>query len=479
MSYSFKREQSDIKAQIYCIEAIGEIFAKSGSFISSTEVGGLMNNLVLASRRLEDHIGRIERKQNKTLLNIIPFNLRETRKIIRDLLYNVQDALATDLKDSNSEDVRDWGEVISMENNEPAFSLYDSSEEVESIRWHLIKNIKVNYTRFTDLIKSINRHLDSIEEYNHHLDDVEISGKIYSKMLEDYQREEWEMHRESLIIQTRNRIRDFQENGRSEDEALQRELDSLKVFYINDNQQRSLRRLFKTVVDETLNPVEVIIDLRDELTDDDISNYFTFLFKYRTLKTHIDSNNLLKPEDTEYSRLFTSCASKKYIDILCPIISKAGGIIKKQHFGILYLVMHDLGLVKKTSKSNIQMMQYANTNLMSMESLRMSDQSMIRITLSKNREQCFGKLEYKSTQGTKFKQNEIKPLQDVYWRLFTILNSGLVRPEEHVFADYLREPHPNVDLDKLLSEQLSDIEQQRLSYLRSVLRKETLMFDEI
>ena len=70
----------------------------------------------------------------------------------------------------------------------------------------------------------------------------------------------------------------------------------------------------------------------------------------------------------------------------------------------------------------------------------------------------------------------MKEYQMVYWRCFVILNQrGLRMPKEINVAHYLKNPHPKIDLS-IIMEGFSRENLIKLNFLRSVLRRETLVF---
>ena len=88
----------------------------------------------------------------------------------------------------------------------------------------------------------------------------------------------------------------------------------------------------------------------------------------------------------------------------------------------------------------------------------------------------FCELEWGNVGNTQFTEDNIQEYQDVYWRCFTILNQrGLRMPNEIKVASYLKNPHPdlrmNVVMDNYTQDQLT-----RLYFLRSTIRRETLVF---
>lgn len=474
MSYS--KDKKEFKALFASMEATAQLFAGVGEYASSTEIGGMMSNLVIGTRRLESRLAELEKRQKETLLNITPFDLKEAKKIVHDLEYQVDEALSIDISEKPEEKQIDWEEVIKEENTSLGFALSDSNEEFERVRWFLMKNIRENYKKFRYLCKDINQHLDYIGKHFKETEkDRELSGDIYNQMLNRYLQTEWQLERSSLISSVKKSVAEEKKSNFDEKHTLRNELGQLRSAFVHGNPSTAQRILYRTVIAAT-NPIKVIVEYRDELTEDDLINYFTFHFGFNMLRAHYNTLPLLEPLTGEYAKLFTCKPAHNYVNIMLPIIDVYVELEELAHYGILMMVLADLDLVVMKNKPYKLMKKYFTANLPNQKILQNSDQEMIRITVSNANGKKFCELERGEVEGTDYKPSTINKYQDIYWRCFTLLSQGgQILPKNIQLATYLTQPHPKIHLSNIM-DCLENRHRYWVDFYRSVLRGETLMF---
>lgn len=394
---------------------------------SKADTDASMQSIVAGVRRLESSISMIADRQRVTLLNVVPFDVR---KVLQTLGY---------------------------------------------IKWDItLVGGKDDATKSIDNMISLVRELESLSQKIE--GDATTQCDLYNKMVEDYRAKEWSRNYWSFVRQVKEDIDVDVKAGMTEFDALRRELKNLKQTHLNSYKPAPVKRLYDCVVNQDRLLYEAIVVERDKLSDDDLSDLFSFLFRYNTLKGHIDSIPLLKPVTGKYDKLFTCWAAKEYIDRLSPILL-ISGIFEKGHFPILLMVMRDLGLSPKDNKPFVQMKNYANEINTRIEELRFDkDYSLFSKMFGWLGNASFCELEYGEIGDTGFDPQKIKEYQDVYLRCFTILNQhGLCVPKERKLASYLQTPDPNISLEVIM-EGFPMEYRIRLDFLRSTLRREALVF---
>ena len=394
---------------------------------SKADTDASMQSIVAGVRRLESNISMIADRQRVTLLNVVPFDVR---KVLQTLGY-----------------IR-WD-----------ITLVGGSDDA-------IKAID-NMISLVRELESLNQKIEG---------DAATQCDLYNKMVEDYRAKEWSREYWSFVRQVKEDIDVDIKAGMTESDALRRELKNLRQTHLNSYKPARIKRLYDCVVNQDCPLYEAIVRDREKLSDDDLLDLFSFLFRYSTLKGHIDSVHLLKPVTGKYDKLFTCWAAKEYVERMSPILL-ISGILEKGHFPILLMVMRDLGLSPKDNKPFVQMKNYANEINTAIEELRFDkDHSLFSKMFGWLGNASFCELEYGEIGDTGFDPQKIKEYQDVYLRCFTILNQhGLCVPKERKLASYLQTPDPNISLDVIM-EGFPMEYRIRLDYLRSTLRRETLVF---
>lgn len=456
-----------------------ELFAQGKPYFSQTEVGATMDNILISIRRLEYLIKLISDKQKRTLLNVVDFKIIKVQQAFGHISSDLKLALKADVKKMDEEDVEanKWEKLIEIENESPIFTLRDKGDGYKNARCHLLSRVKGSYLDAQKRLEQIEELLEELKTLLGNIDnDEKLQREIYYIMLDDYRKNEWPLEFNEFIEQI-NKIVGKRKNKL---ELLKDQLVKLVTIYMDSSKVPAIKKLYGSVTNTKLMPFEIIRKKRKALTKEDISDYFNFLHKYRTLKDHIDSIPLLEKLGDQYKSLFVNKAAKAYMDLLRPAIWLYCEIQEKNHFPILLMVMKDLGLsiIDKDNKPFVQMKNYVNEMNTEDEGLRFEKGYSIFSKLFGylGEEKPFCELEYGDISGTQFTVDKIKEYQEVYWRCFTILNqSGLRMPNEIKLASYLQKPHPNINLSVVMSD--FTVEQQiRLNFLRSTLRRETLIF---
>ena len=395
---------------------------------SKADTDASMQSIVAGVRRLESNISMIADRQRVTLLNVVRFDVR---KVLQTLGY-----------------IR-WD-----------ITLVGGSDDA-------IKSI--------DNMMSLVRELESLNQKIE--GDAATQCDLYNKMVEDYRAKEWSREYWSFVRQVKEDIDVDIKAGMTESDALRRELKNLRQTHLNSYKPARIKRLYDCVVNQDCPLYEAIVRDREKLSDDDLLDLFSFLFRYSTLKGHIDSVHLLKPVAGDYDKLFTSWAAKKYVTLLSPALMMFGGIQEKGHFPILLMVMRDLGLSPKENTPYLQMKNYANEINKVDEILQFgNDHTIFSKTFKLLGDTPFCELEYGTVGDSGFELQKIKEYQEVYHRCYTILNyQGLRKHEEVKTAAYLKEPYPDFQMADVVAVYPVDL-RPRLNFLRSVLRGETLVF---
>lgn len=472
--------KSEIEQLLEYISVLSMQLRESYRFLSDTEIGGLMHNILLGMRRLENTVLNIERKQKTTLLNVVSFDIDEVKNKVSHSMVDVENAQMFDVDNKSEEIDENWQEAISLENQNAPFTLGDDYSEYTATRLFLMKNIRTNYFKITDSVKNVKTHLDYLSEQ---IDSIKYSSKdrsvLYHKMITEYQNNEWDQDYNSFIYQTKLAVEEGKEKGKNVEDVLNNELRALTSQNYNTFMSPAIQAVFKTVTNPRLSPADAIAKNRFKLDEDDISSFFSYYHRYSLLKNHLDSLPLLQPVDGVYSQLFVNRAAKKYVDILQPFIWSSDIIKEKGHIGILLLAMYDLGLTQKICKTNkeyfpnIPMMHYANETNANNVKLRIEDQSIISKKSGAIGQTPFRELEYGDVGDSKFEPNKIREFQDVYAVCFALLNhENLVMPEEKKIAPYILKQQKSICLEGLNQ----DLDNE-LKFLRSVIRRETLLFD--
>jgi len=141
------------------------------------------------------------------------------------------------------------------------------------------------------------------------------------------------------------------------------------------------------------------------------------------------------------------------------------------------MVMRYLGLSPKEKTPYLQMKNYANEINKVDDILQFgNDHTIFSKTFKLLGDTPFCELEQDVVDDSGFDVEKLKEYQDVYHRCLTILNyQGLRRPEEMKTAAYLKEPHPKFKMSDVMEVYPVEL-RTRLSFLSSVLRRETLVF---
>lgn len=433
-TFIFSYELNKMREQTTISEQVVEIGKKYSTLFlaqpryTQAETIAAMKGIAADVSRLEKRIFMIADRQQTTLLNVVHFDIR---KVLQTLGYIRSDIILLDGCDDA---------IKSVEN------MICKVREIEVV----IKKIEGS---------------------------PELQLTIYNKMIENYQTSKWLRDYQKFVHQVKEEVAEEVKKGKPALDVLKGKLRNMRQTRLESYMPAHVKRLYDSVVAADSSTYEAIVLGRNELSEDDIADFFSFLFRYSTLKWHIDSVPLLNPVIGDNDKLFTCWAAKKYVTLLSPALIMFGGIQEKGHIPILLMLMKDLGLSPIGNKPFVQMKDYAN-EMSTDEGLKFDKDHSIFSKMfgwlgEGNR---FCELEWGDVGNTQFMEDHIQEYQDVYWRCFTILNQrGLRKPNEIKVASYLKNPHPalsmNVVMDNYTSEQLI-----RLNFLRSTIRRETLVF---
>jgi hypothetical protein len=418
-----RTEKPEIGEQVAELGKMGSALYLLQPGQSKDETDGAMRSIVAGIGRLESSISGIADRQRATLLDVVHFDVRQALQTLGYIRWDIT------LTGGGDDAVKAVDDAI----------------------------------RLARELESLSRKIEG---------DAATQRELYDRMVEDYRAREWSRDYWRFVRQVKEDM-----EGRPDVGLLQRRLSEMRQTRLNSYMPAAVRRLYDSVVNCSCTTCEAIVSGRRELTDDDIAEFFSFLMRYSALKGHIDSVHLLKPVTGKYEKLFTCRAAKEYVDLLSPALMTYGGIEEKGHFAILLLVMNDLGLSEIANKPYLQMMNYANEVNTDDDALRFgADQSSISKIGGKLGTTPFCELEYGDAGDTKIETAKMEGYQEVYRRCFNILNFGGLRlPEEMKVASYLSPASQVVDM-KIVVEVYSPEQLQRLRFLRSVLRRETLVF---
>ena len=416
-------------------EQVMELGKKCGELLQSqprqseAETDAAKKGIVADVGRLECCISVIADWQQTTLLNVVPF---DARKVLQTLGYVKSDMML----------------------------LGDCDEAIKAVDSMICR------------VREIEAVIQKIEGCG------ETQIGLYQKMMDDYRVSQWAHDYLVFVQRVRDDVREEVKSGKSAIDVLKSKLVSMRQKRLDSYMPAHVRRLYDSVVTADCPTYEAIVRGRQELTDDDITDFFSFLYRYSLLKHHIESVSFLKPVVGDYDKLFTSWAAKKYVTLLSPALMVYGGIQEKGHFAVLLMVMRDLGLSPKENTPYLQMKNYANEINKVDDILQFgNDHTIFSKTFKLLGETPFCELEYGAVGDSKFEVEKLKEYQEVYHRCLTILNYfGLRRPEEMKSAAYLKEPNPTIDILSDYMGLYSDEVRTRLNFLCSVLRRETLVF---
>ena len=213
---------------------------------SKADTDASMQSIVAGVHRLESSISMIADRQRVTLLNVVHFDVR---KVLQTLGY-----------------IR-W-DITLMGGQDDAIKSID------------------NMISLVRELESLNQKIEG---------DAATQCDLYNKMVEDYRAKEWSRDYRSFVRQVKEDIDVDIKAGMTESDALRRELKNLRQTHLNSYKPARIKRLYDCVVNQDCPLYEAIVRDREKLSDDDLLDLFSFLFRYNTLKGHIDSVHLLKP----------------------------------------------------------------------------------------------------------------------------------------------------------------------------------------
>lgn len=396
---------------------------------SQADEDGARQSIETTVGRLERSISVIADRQQATLLDVVPFDVRKT---MQTLGYVRSDMTL----------------------------LGDCDDAVKAVD-NMIGRVRE--------IEALSQHIEGC---------AETQRELYRKMMEGYCSKRYAHDCWKFVRQVRKDVKEAAKSGKSALDILKGMLREMRQTRLDSYMSPAVKRLYESAVNADCQTYTAIVRGRRELTEDDIMDFFSFLYRYTLLKNHLDSITLLKPVKGDYEKLFSSWAAKKYVTLLSPVLLTLGGIQEKGHFAILLMVMRDLGLSPKENTPYVQMRNYVNEINKADDALRFGkDNSIFSKIIGQQGNTPFCELPLGEAGDSRFEVEKLKEYQTVYHRCLTILNYfGLRRTEEVKMAAYLRESNPAVEALCDYMTLYPEGKIARLRFLCSVLRRETLVF---
>ena len=211
----------------------------------------------------------------------------------------------------------------------------------------------------------------------------------------------------------------------------------------------------------------IISEKRTELSVDDVMAHLRFREYDKLIMDHINSRLLLESCEDYQGKLFANKAALEFAKLIKSAVASYVGFESKMNAAFLFYAMRDLGLV--LAKEN-------NATLMAdfMKEVYKEEISADTITrpLRKTNGQAFCLIDEHNLRS--FTDKEFKKYKEPYWLCYSIINKVLATDGVEC-AEYLKQLHPTI-ASKDVFESLGEEGKQRLYFLSSVLRGDSLMF---
>lgn len=458
--------------QVKHLEGMTKLFTTSFNTLTLTEKGYMLSAMMMGTRRLKKSIDDVERGQKNTLLLKADFDAREVKGSL-DAVIGKLDAYIT--PPSEEEEDVDLEDMLDADNTENLLSADERSGAFKQMRSYLLTNYFNIYSKMKESAKRADLILTNLSELQCAIDNDKNKRKeIWDSMKSEYQETEWADQEATIIYRLQQEIADPENKRMTKIQIMDRELKRLTIDHVTEIHKRELKELNMTVIVPQNTPIGVLMKNRDRLLEEDISDYFCFFFSYKFITEAKEA--ILLRETAQLDLLFHNKAAQEYVETLIPILKQYGGLNNKGHFGILKIVLQELGLVDAEKANGIQMMDFVNEKLIDDEADKLPRQDSITLITGKLNKQIFARLGAEGTSRTQFKNNEYARAKEIYWRCFTILNYyRLVDINEVGYDSYLSLPHPftktndpweNVEIDT----------KNRLTFLAFVLRGDGIKF---
>ncbi len=463
--------QEGTKKKVEKTGVICDLFVQSFDTITLTEKGHMLSMMLTGTRRLKKSIDKAYAEQKKTLLLKADFDAREVKGMLDGIVGKLEAYITP--PDDVEEDLE---ELLDADNAEALLSGDELEGDHKRMRRYLIENYYSIYSKIKDSARRADEVLSNLSQLQRAIEqDRQQRETLWEKMLEDYKKQEWPEQEATIIYRIKAEIADPDNKGMTKEQILTREQKRLEIDHLTEIHKRELKELNLTVKDSKHSPIDVIMKHRDKLHEEDLSDYFCFFYSNGFIRDAQDV--LLLRQDSEYDLLFFNKAAQEYVELLIPVLKQYGGINDKGHYGILKLVLQDLGLVDLEKANGVQMLDFVNDKMITNEAEKLPSQDSITKVTRKLNGVLFANLESEGLGRTNIRDNrEYARMKDVYWRCFTILNYyNLIDVEDAEYDDYLLSPH-EVAKKNDLWEDVEIATKNRLTFLSSVLRGEAMYF---
>lgn len=460
-----------VTPQVKQLETLGELFAQSFDAITLTEKGHMLSMMLMGTRRLKKSVDKANTEQKKTLLLKADFDARE----VKGTLNGIIDKLAAYITKPDDDVETDLEDLLDADNAEALLSSDESGGKHRQMRIYLIENYYNIYNKIKDSARKADELLSNLAQLQRAIEqDKRRREKLWETMLDDYKKQEWPEQEATITYRINQEIADPDNQVMTKAQILERELKLLKTDHIINTHKGALKELNKTVIEPKQTAIDVLMKYRDKLQEEDLSDYFCFFFSYKFITEGHEAIQLR--ETAQLDMLFCNKAAQEYVETMIPVLKQHGGLNDKSHYGILKIVLQELGLVDANKANGKQMMNFVNEKLIVVEANKLTRQDSITLITGNLNKQIFARLGSKGTLKTKFNDKEYARMKEVYWRCFTILNFyRLVDIDKAGYDSYLSRPHPFTKTNDPWDNVETDTK-NRLTFLAFVLRGDGLKF---
>lgn len=461
-----------VKPQVKHLEGMGELFTTSFNTLTLTEKGYMLSAMMMGTRRVKKSIDDADREQKNTLLLKADFDAREVKGSL-DAIIGKLDAYIS--PPSEEEEDADLEDMLDADNTENLLSADERSGSFKQMRIYLLTNYYNIFSKMRESVRRADVTLTNLSQLQLAIENDKNKRKeIWDGMKDEYKALEWPDQEATLIYRIKQEIADDENKRMTKIQILERELKRLTIDHISEIHKRELKELNQTVIDSKHTPVDVVMKYRDKLIEEDISDYFCFFYSYEFIMKAKES--ILLREAAQFDLLFYNKAAQEYVETLIPVLKQYGGLNDKGHYGILKIVLQELGLANSEKGNGIQMMDFVNEQMINDESEKLASQDSITNMTGKLNKKKFARLGSEGLGRTKINDKEYARMKDVYWRCFTILNYyRLVDINEVDYDGYLALPHPFTKTNDPWEIVDTDTK-NRLTFLAFVLRGEGTKF---
>ena len=459
----------EIGDQLTHLESLCTVFVKSFDVLSKSEKGHLLLTMKNGIQRLRKSIDHADVEQRKTLLQKAEFDARNIKGRLASVLCTLDAYIRKPTKEEESIDIE---ELLDADNSENLLTIEELGGGYNQMRKYILTHFHSIYTMMKDTANRTDIVLASLSQFQDDLQDsCEKRQELWVMMKSDYLMQQWDEQKAAIIYRIKLDLDDEKNCKLTKTEILERALKQLKTDHITNIYKRELKELNQTVLDEWQSPLDVLMKHRDKLQDEDIADFLCFFYSHDYITEALQA--LLLREPSDYDQLFCNKAAQEYVETLIPVLKTYGGINDKGHYGILKLVLQDLGLAEQELDNGYQMMLFVNEKMIKREDEKLSRQDSITKVTGKLNGRQFAKLETEGLKRTKIKdKNEYARMRAIYWRCFTILNHyRIVDVEKLGYDEYLNTPHPFMEKFDPWVEMDADAK-DRLNFLSFVLRGE-------